>query len=166
MSDTIRQQIFQAVIDQLKTINTATTYQFYGVSGNYTSNLGSRVYPWRSAPETQATKYPFLVVRDIDELHKEPSPGAPRIERSLHVLINIATIGDSAADDLRNMYYPDVEIAIGLGRLTRWGGLSGNTRPRLNRTVSDQESDVFAGGVVEFYIDYPSYAFYPYGVTS
>jgi hypothetical protein len=161
---TIRQQIFQKVVDQLKTISTETEYQFYGVTGNYQSNLGESVFPWRAAPATQASEYPFLVVRDIDELHKEASPGAPRVERQLHLIINIATAGDAAMDDLRNKFYPDVEIALGIGRQSRWDGLSGNTRPRLNRSVGEHESEYFAGGIVEFYIDYPTYAFYPYAV--
>jgi hypothetical protein len=38
---TLRQQIFEAVVAQLKLIQTANEYQFYGVTGNYNSNLGS-----------------------------------------------------------------------------------------------------------------------------
>jgi hypothetical protein len=162
---TIRQQIFESVVAQLKLIQTDNQYQFYGVTGSYNSDLGSRVYPWRSAPETDKTRYPFIVVRDIDELVKEASPGAPRVERQLHMLINIVISGDGAAEDLRDKYYPDVDVAIGQGRLTGWGGLAGNTRPRLTRSVFEQESEMLAGGIVEFYIDYPSYAFYPYAVA-
>jgi hypothetical protein len=162
---TLRQQIFEAVVAQLKLIQTANEYQFYGVTGNYNSNLGSSVYPWRSAPFAKQN-LPALVVRDIDELIKEPTPGAQRVERQLHMMINIVVDGDSASDDLRDKYFADVDIAIGLGRQSRWGNLTGNTRPRLTRSVLEQESDVLAGGIVEFYIDYPTYAFYPYAVTS
>ncbi len=163
---TIRQQIFEAVVNQLKLIHTANTYQFYGVTGSYQSDLGSAVFPWRAVPQTDKTKYPFLVVRDLDELVKEASPGAPRVERSLHMQVNIVVKGDDAANELRDKYYSDVDIAIGLGRQSYWSGLSGNTRPRLNRSVFEHESDVLAGGIVEFYIDYPTYAFYPYAVSS
>lgn len=163
---TLRQQIFEAVVTQLKLIKTANQYQFYGVTGNYQSDLGSSVFPWRSAPFTDPSHLPALVVRDIDELVKEASPGAPRVERQLHMQINIIVPGSEAATDLRDKYFADVDIAIGVGRQARWGGISGNTRPRLTRSVLERESDVLAGGIVEFYIDYPTYAFYPYAVAS
>jgi hypothetical protein len=105
------------------------------------------------------------VVRDIDELHKEASPRAPRMERQLHMQVNIVVAGDAAMDDLRDKYIPDVETAILIGREQVWNNITSNTRPRLNRSVFEQESDKLAGGIVEFYIDYPSYAFYPYEVT-
>lgn len=162
--DTIRQQIFDAVVAQLKTINTGTQYQFYGVTGSYQSNIGSKVYAWRSAPATQDSEYPFLVVRDIDELVKEPSPGAKRHEKHLHMLINIVTRGSNAAEDLRNKYYPDVEIALGVGARDRWGLNTGETVPKLTRSLFEQESDALAGGVIEFYIKYPQYAWYPFAV--
>jgi len=161
---TIRQQIFEAVVAQLKTINTGTQYQFYGVTGNYQSNIGSKVFAWRSAPATQDSEYPFLVVRDLDESVKEPSAEAKRVEKQLHMLINIVTRGNNAADELRKKYYPDIEIALGVGARNRWGLNTGATRPKLTRSLFEQESDALAGGVVEFYIDYPQYAWYPFSV--
>lgn len=162
--NTIRQQIFEAVVTQLKTIRTANTYQFYGVTGNYLSEIGQKVYAWRSAPTTPAEEFDYLIVRDIDELVKEPTIEAKRVEKQLHIVINIIVRGNNAAEDLRNKYYPDIEIALGVGAANRWGIGTGATRLRLTRSLFDQESDSLAGGIIEFYIDYPQYAWYPYTV--
>lgn len=162
---TIRQRLFDAVVSQLRSINTDTPFSVYGVTGNYQSDLGSRVWPWRSAPFTDPSQLPALVVRDIDEIHKLSSNGSARMERELHMQVNIVVAGDGAMNDLRDKYFPDVETAILVGSRTVWGDYTSNTRPRLNRTVFDHESQALAGGIVEFYIDYPTFTFYPYEVT-
>ena len=161
--DTIRQKIFDAVVAQLKTIATANTYEFYGFTGNYNSDIGSRVFAWRSSQITQPSEFPLIVIRDVDELVDEPSAESRRVVKRLRFIVEILASGPTAADDLRNKYYPDVELAIGVGAVNRWGLMTGATRPKLTRSLVETESGILAGGVVEFSIDYVQIAWYPYG---
>jgi hypothetical protein len=151
------------VVEQLRTIKTSNSYTMYNQTGNYKTNIGDSVWIWRDV-SFESDEPDSLIVRDLDEPLQLPSPYAERVERQLH--IGIELIGRNAkSEKLRNEYLPDVEIAIGVGARTRWNNI-GKTRPRKSISVTGQESVKIAGMIFEFYIDYPGYAFYPYPIGS
>lgn len=99
-----------------------------------------------------------MIVRDLDEPILEPTVRAQRVTRQLHMQVEIVLSGTNSMDDLRK-HYSDVEAAIGEGRETVWADITSETRPRISRSVLEQESLKVAGGIFEFYIDYPTMAF-------
>jgi hypothetical protein len=163
MADTIRQQLFELVIGQLKTIKTSNSYSMYGQTGNYKTDIGERVFAWRAVPFDEEDD-DGLIVRDMDEIMQLSSPNGFRIERQLHMQVELGGRGVTSDTDLRNKYIADVEIAIGVGAFTVWNTV-GNTRPRKSISIVEQQAEKIAGMIFEFYIDYPTYAFYPYAVS-
>lgn len=161
--DSTRQTLVDLIVEQLRTIKTSNSYTIYNQTGNYKTNIGDSVWLWRNVTFDD-DEPDSLIVRDMDEPISLPSKNAERVERQLHVGVEL--IGKNAGSDkLRNEYLPDVEIAIGVGAKTRWNHL-GCTRPRKSISVTGQESVKIAGMIFEFYIDYPGYAFYPYPIAS
>lgn len=160
--DSTRQTLVDLIVEQLRTIKTSNSYTIYNQTGNYKSDIGENVWLWRNvtfdddAPDS-------LIVRDLDEPITMPSAYAERVERQLHVGIELIA-REAGSDKLRNEYLPDVEIAIGIGARTKWHEI-GKTRPRKSISVTGQESVKIAGMIFEFYIDYPGYAFYPYPIS-
>lgn len=130
------------------------------MSGNYLTNVGEQVHPWRTV-EFQPDELPGMIPRDLDEPIEPMKIGSERTTRQLHIQITIAVGGDDAADELRKIF-GDLDIACGLGRDARWGGLASETVPRISRSVLDQESFKVAGGIYELYIHYPTLAFNPF----
>lgn len=157
---TIRQQIFDEVVARLRTIKTTNSWSLFGMTGNYLTNIGDQVHPWRSSA-FQANELPGIVPRDLDEPVKLSSLSSDRTERELHIQIVVAVDGEDAEDQLR-VIFGDLDIAFGLGRADRWGGLTSETRPRISRSVLDQESRRVSGGIYEAYIEYPTLAFNPF----
>lgn len=157
---TLRQQAFEKVVDQLRLIKTTNSYTLFGVTANYKTNVGDSVHVWRSAP-FQADELPGLIVRDLDEIKELSDKYGDREKRSLHIQITIAVADDTPQEEL-NAIFGDLDTAFGVGRASNWDGLVQETRPRIARTVGDQESLKIAGGVYEVYLDYATRAFYPY----
>lgn len=157
---TIRQQIFDAVVAQLRTVKTTNQWTAYGMTGDYLTNIGDQVHPWRTSA-FQPEELPGVVPRDLDEPVEPMSEGSQRMKRQLHIQIVVAVGGEDAADQLRKIF-GDLDIAVGLGRDSYWGNLASETVPRISRSVLDQESLKVAGGIYEFYIHYPTLAFNPF----
>lgn len=153
---TIRGEIVKRVEDQLKRIQTANTYTLYGETKNYFTNLGTNVSRWRSRPFTEGEQ--GLVLRDLDEPKDLASNHAGAVTRNLHIQVEIVVSGQNAPDDLLKAF-ADVEAALGEGRESVWGDITSGTRPKLDRSLVEQESQRLAGGIVEVYIDYPTLAF-------
>lgn len=153
---TIRQDIVTRVYTQLQRIRTANTYTLYGETKNYLTNLGSSVFVWKSTP-FQPTEQ-GIVLRDLDEPVSLSSSRSARVIRQLHMQAEVVLSGASSVSDLFNAY-ADIEAAIGEGRESVWADITSDTRPRISRSVVEQESAKIAGGIFEFYIDYPTLAF-------
>jgi hypothetical protein len=155
----IRQEIVTRVENQLKRIRTGNTYTVYGVTRNYLTDIGLKVFQWRNV-QFQPSELPALILRDLDEPAVLSSKNSSRVTRQLHVQIEIVTAGDNSPDDLRK-YYADVEAAIGEGRQSVWADITEETRPRITRSVVEQgdTSVRLAGGIYECFIDYPTFAF-------
>ena len=154
---TQREAIFTKVVAALRTILTTNTYTLYGRTFNFETNIGNSVHPWRSAALDEA-ELPGLIVRDIDELRELASNNASAEKRELHVLCSIAAAGDTSPETMRKIF-GDLDGVFGVGRSTGWDGLSTETRPKLTRTIVDQESLKITGGIYEVYIDYAVPAF-------
>lgn len=154
---TRRQDIFNKVVAQLRKIKVANTYTMYGDTDNYLTDVGLHVYAWRAAPFPPNTQM-ALVVRDLDEPAELSAPRSSRQERSLHMQVEIVISGDVAMETLRDVF-ADVEAAVGEGRESVWDSITSDTRPRITRSVLEQESAKIAGGIFEFFIDYPTLAF-------
>lgn len=161
--DSIRQTLVDLVVAQLRTIKKSNEYSLYNQTGNYKTDIGDSVWVWRDIA-FDGTEPDSLIVRDVDEPIALPSKNAQRVERQLHLSVEIIARGADADKKLRNEYLTDVEIAIGVGAFTRWNHI-GCTRPRKSISVSAHESEKIGGMIFEFYIDYPGYAFYPYAIS-
>jgi hypothetical protein len=153
---TIREDIVTRVLGQLRRMLTSNTYTLYNETNNYLTNLGSNVSVWRATafkPGEQG-----VILRDLDELHTLSDKRGQRVLRSLHIQVEIVLSGENSVNDLLKAY-ADVEAAIGEGRESVWADITSETRPRLSRSVVEQESARIAGGIYECYIDYPTLAF-------
>jgi hypothetical protein len=155
---TIREDIVTRVKGQLDRIRTTNTYTLYGETKNYLTNLGSNCTIWRSRPFEPGEQ--GLILRDLDEemalATSTNMSGA--VVRQLHIQVEIVLSGPNVHSDLWKVY-ADVEAAIGEGRVSVWGDITKETRPRLSRSLVEQESARVAGGIFEVYIDYPTLAF-------
>lgn len=149
--ETIRQQLVNLVLSELRKIKVA--------NGSKT-DIGKSVWEWRAIP-FQTDELPALIFRDLDEPVANSETGGQRQKRLLHCQIVIAVSGETSVETLRKIL-ADVERAIKTGRQTSWGGLAIETRPRISRLITEQESDRIAGGIVEFFIDYATLAFDSY----
>lgn len=154
---TLRQQIFTKVLTALGNIRTTNSFTLYGRTFAYKTNIGANVFAWRSAA-LKETELPGMVVRDLDELRELSDKYGDAEKRSIHIQAAIMASGNTSADDMRDIF-GDVDAAIGVGRAGNWDNLSTETRPRLTRTIADQESLKITGGIYEFYIDYATPAF-------
>jgi hypothetical protein len=153
----VRQEIFTRVVNQLKRIKTVNTYTMYGETANYLTNLGLYVFPWRATPFNE-NQLPGLIVRDLDEPQELSSNHSQRVIRQLHIQVEVVMKGDAPINDLWAAY-ADIEAAIGEGRESVWADITKETRPRISRSLVEQESSKIAGGLFECYIDYPTLAF-------
>lgn len=157
---TIRQQIFSEVVAKLQTVKTSNSWTAYGMTGNYLTNIGDQVHPWRTSA-FNPSELPGIIPRDLDEPIEPLGQGIERTTRQLHIQVVVAVGGEDAAEQLRKIF-GDLDIAFGQGRDERWGGLASETVPRISRSVLDQESLKVAGGIYEVYIHYPTLAFNPF----
>lgn len=163
MEKTIRQQIVEMVETQLKRIKTTNTYVLQEQAAKpFRTNLGNNIFRWRSAP-IAAESTPAGIFRDLDEPVKEASARSPRQMRQLHCQVEIVVLGDTPDDTLRNLLLPDVECAIGELQESGCNGLASDIRPRISRLVTESDtSNKLAGAILEFFIDYGTFAFNPY----
>lgn len=132
MSDTIRQQIVDAIIGALETISTDNGFQ---------TDVGQNVHEWFSTSFIPDEDLPALILRDLDEPINEGTVDSSRHLSSLHIQIEIIAAGNTSPRIYRAIL-GDVNRAI---RSTydpstqEWlGGLAGRVRPRLSRMVVEQ----------------------------
>lgn len=152
----VRQEIFTRFVAQLRRIKTTNTYTLYGDTLPYLTNFGDLVFPWRAIPFAPGEK--GIIVRDLDEPVIESSARSERVVRQLHMQVEVVLADDDPITKLWQAY-ADIEAAIGEGRESVWADITSNTRPRISRSLVEQESAKIAGGIVECFIDYPTLAF-------
>lgn len=161
-----RERIMDLVIARLKSILTTAGYQ---------TNVGNNVDYWRtgSFSEEEMADKPegALGVRDLDEIKSVEGDnrkvargiGTEKFERDIHVQVEIAKTGEQSPTDVHKII-ADIETAI--GKDVRWHegakALAIGTRPRIDRSLVDQQTLKTSGVVYEFFIRYVTDAFNPY----
>jgi len=138
MSDTIRDQIIQALKTRLETITVANGYE---------TNIAN-VYDYK-ADTIDPSLMPAANIKD-------PNESQLRRGRNLHCSLEIEIIIHIAGNNraaIRN-FYGDIVKAIGVD--VRFGGLSQNTFPAGNASVANENSvsDEVMSMTLSFQIDY------------
>lgn len=168
MADSKRQKIVARVLLRFKDIKTDNDYE---------TNVGNNVDYWRTGPysEEEMAEKPdgALGVRDIDEIKTVEGDqrrvvkhigGTEKFERDLHIQVEIGKSGSQSPTDIHKII-ADIETAI--GKDVRWKDADGKalavgTRPRLDRSIVDQQTLKTSGVIYEFFIRYITDAFNPY----
>src|ERR1051326_9216758 len=172
LPETKREKIFGRVLNRLHQIRSDVE------PDKYNTQVGRHVFDWRTGYYSEDEISSFedgaaLALRDLDEtkavngnheLMVAQHGGTQKFERVLHMQIEIVGTGESAPTLIRKII-ADIETAI--GEDTRWRDVSGKalalgTRPRIDRSVVEQESIKVGGVVYEFFIIYTTDAFNPY----
>lgn len=117
MADPIRQQIMEALEDQLQTITTAA---------GYTANLGAHVYEWESLERIADTDLPCIVYKD-----KQQTTAQTMGQQEHALAVELTVVANCNAEAMRGLI-ADVTKCLG-GNLTL-GGLAEDIRP-----ISDEE---------------------------
>lgn len=142
----------------------------------YNTNVGKHVFYFRTGTISEEELEGFdgdvaLIIRDIDEIKftdGEPNKKVISMHeafgRDLHVQVELIGSGTNAPLELHKLI-ADVETAI--GKDVRWkdevgSALAIGTRPRIDRSVVEQESKKIGGVIYEFFIYYKTGAFNPY----
>ena len=141
----------------------------------FKTDLGLNVFVWRtgtfSEEELEGMPDGALVIRDIDEIKtvegdqtKVNKLSTEKFMRELHIQCEIVTSGTDAAEKFRKAV-ADIETAI--RKDVRWKDAEGKplaigTRPRIDRSVVEQQSRKVGGDIYEFFIHYVTGAFNAY----
>jgi hypothetical protein len=166
-SETKREKIVRVLLARLRTILTAN---------DYNTQVGQNVFYWRTGTFSEEeiagmTGNCALVVRDIDETKatdgdhtKVNKVSTDHFSRDLHIQIEIVQLGTNSPTTVHKLI-ADIESAI--RKDIRWrdtdgGALAIGTRPRIDRSVVEQESKKVSGVIYEFFIHYVTGAFNAY----
>lgn len=167
---TKRERIVGRVVNRLHQIRMDLEPEVYNTS------VGKNVFEWRtgifSPEELEAFEGEMaLVVRDLDETKatdgdhtKVNTLSTQKVTRDLHMQIEIVVAGTDAPQKARKII-ADIESAI--RKDIRWRDaeskpLAIGTRPRIDRSIVEQESRKIGGVVYEFFIHYATQAFNSY----
>jgi phage-related protein len=144
-------------------------------ANGYLTDAGSNVDYWRtgtySEEEMSDKSDGAICVRDIDEAKtvegdatKVNKLSTEKFMRHLHIQVELARGGTQSPSDIHNVI-ADIETAI--RKDVRWKDEDGKflavgTRPRLDRSVVEQNTLKISGTIYEFFIQYITDAFNPY----
>lgn len=171
LPQTKRERIVNRVINRLHQIRSDIEPDKYNFKFGQ-----SNVFYWRTGIISQEELASFegemaLVVRDLDETKatdgdhtKVNTVNTQKVARDLHMQIEIVCGGEDAPMT-RNKIIADIETAI--RQDIRWRDVDNKplaigTRPRIDRSVVEQESRKVGGVVYEFFVHYATQAFNPY----
>lgn len=143
MTDSIRQQIIDAIDTRFKAILTA---------GGYKTNLGNHVFAWRDTP-LEATDLPGLIYKDTTE-QREPGAGI----YDLILSIEIELFSTSAAG-IRNCL-ADLEKAIFTDE--SWGELALNSEIETDEMAIEQKENTFCASKIILAVEYRTVRGDPY----
>lgn len=173
LPQTKRERIFDRVLNRLHNIRSDNE------PDKYNTQVGRYVFPWRTGTVSEEELESFvdhaaLVLRDVDETkatngnHTLPvtnlNGGTQKFERELHIQIEVFSGGEESPTLIRKVI-ADIETAI--RQDIRWRDVSGKalalgTRPRIDRSIVEQESKKVGGVIYEFFIHYTTDAFNSY----
>lgn len=166
-SESKREKIVRRLIARLQTIL---------IAGDYNTNVGQNVFYWRTGTFSEEELAGMsgncaLIVRDIDEtkatdgeVTKVNRNSHEHFARDLHIQIEIVQLGTASPTTIHKII-ADIEYAIRSD--IRWKDTDGTalaigTRPRIDRSVVEQESKKVSGVIYEFFIHYVTSAFNAY----
>lgn len=173
LPETKREKIFGRVLNRLHQIRSDDE------PDKYNTQVGKHVFDWRTGYFSEEEMASFedqaaLVLRDLDEtkatngnhtlIVTNQNGGTQKFERELHMQVEVVSVGELSPTLIRKII-ADIETAI--KQDTRWRDVSGKalalgTRPRIDRSVVEQESKKVAGVVYEFFIHFTTDAFNSY----
>lgn len=147
MSDTIRQQIVDAVAERFETIT---------VNNGYQTDIGNSIYEWLSAPLNDDDPV-SLIYRDRQNV-TVVAIGCHEHTLTIEAVLIITHAATLAT--IRNMI-ADVVQCVG-ANLT-WGGLAQDTGPPLDEEIElEHKGKKMAGVSIKFDIQYKTAPFDPY----
>lgn len=154
MSESIRQQIVDKVVERFTGILAAAGYK---------TDLGKNVHLWRDTSEAAApfgdNELPAANIWDTDN-KTEPTTFATRKHtHRLTIEVELRPITTEVDKNLRRMI-ADIAKAIGVDRT--WGGLARDTEPFEDKSGLQHAAKVIAGCSYKFVIVYETIAFDPY----
>ena len=169
MPSTVRQQIIDAVLTRLRTINVATVVS--GSAGYYATNIGDKVYEWRDLSTmpfdgANDSDLEALSLSDFEETASQEIKSAHDKELKLEVRFasNKDSTSESAAERGRKII-ADIEKCIGVDRYWTVSAvrLAVDTRvPEKNEMSVEQSGRIVVAGRVIFAIKYRNRSFDPY----
>lgn len=152
MADTIRQQIVDAIIATLETIQAGAVYQ---------TSIGSTVFDFEA--NVQGTdregELPVLSVYDLEEIALDAQLDEKRTNCSLTVQIRAYVRSETPSRELRKII-GDIQTAIGTN--TRWNKLATGTLPVRAGLVIQSENFEISAAAVEITVYYSTLTFNPY----
>jgi hypothetical protein len=155
MPASLRQQIVDAVIDRMSSIQT--------VNG-YLTDIGANVYDWRT--QFHEEELPAVSVCDLtaDTITPDGASNPQRVAHSLPLQIRIYAVRDESPSNIRAMI---ADVITAIGRDDRWHvggiGLAMTTRRVRDGFLIPQDSFEVIGGVVEVEVIYLTAKWNPNG---
>lgn len=129
MSDTVRQQIVDAVKTRFKTISVANGYQ---------TNIGAKVFVCRAVPPVESEA--AVGVMNIWDMEEDSKPALSRVhEHAITFHVYVTKVGTGAAEWLRNVV---ADIARAIGTDMYWSELAVRSEPGKNEYELDQENKI------------------------
>ncbi len=168
---TIRQQIIDAVLARLRTINPLT--EVNGDDDYYETDIGGQVFEWRDLSTMPLdadndSECEALSVNDFEERGSQEITNAHEKELKFEVRFatNKGTDSISVAERCRSII-ADIERCIGVDRMWTVSAtrLARDTRnPERNEMAVEQKGRVVGFGRVIFAIRYRNVSFNPYSI--
>lgn len=146
-SDTIRQQIMDAVRIRFSNIL---------VANGYKTDIGNNVFEWRDA-DIEAAKLPAIKYRDSDGSIEAITVG--EVENHIKVEVEISTAGSAGLDELRNAV-ADMTLAIGVD--VTFGGLAQDTSLFNDNYSIEHVENKYYRAALSFDITFTTDRFNPY----
>lgn len=151
MAINLRQRLVDAIMTRLQTITVANGYE---------TNLGARVYEWRTTP-LGADEMPGLIFRDTDEVI--PQTGLVE-EHEITLEIEMYASSGVATPATTRKAIADVIKCVGAD--VTFGGLAQDSVPHPEESIAFEHKDKIVGGVMlKFKVKYLSYRFDPYTIV-
>ena len=140
MTDSIRQQIIDAIDARFKTIKT---------TGGYKTNIGNNVYDWLER-DLADTELDALIYRD--KSNGKNASSQKIFDNKVRLEIEVKTKSAGATAEQVRMMIEDVYKVIGTDET--WGGLAQKTNPSQDNINLEQADKIVGSGTIIVDIEY------------
>ena len=147
MSDSIRQQIMDAIEARLGGIAPGVTFQLPDASYLCQGTIKG-VYPWRKAKFSQS-EVPAIKMSDTDA-KTFPGPSTKH-EHKLQVDLELYVLGNTSTSAVRSLM---ADVVAAIGSDPRWGGLAYWTDLDGHTIDVEQAGDVVSAGLINITVTY------------